>query len=131
MQRGATNWNGFSHGNLGNIGRANHIVTRSVKWHLLCLEEDLLPITALEEDFVLLLDEYCSAPPVAEQHELSDVGVAGEGGHVQGAPTVPACPARVRSVPHHQLHQRQLAGETGLLEGSLALRVESVYVDPL
>ena len=89
----------------------------------------MLPITALEEDFGILLDEYWSAPPVAEEHELGDVGVAGEGGHVQGAPTVPACPARVGSMPHHQLHQRQLAGETGLLEGCLALRVESVYVN--
>ena len=46
-----------------------------VERHLLCLEEDLLPITALEEDFVLLLDESWSAPPVAEEHELGDVGV--------------------------------------------------------
>ena len=50
---------------------------------------------------------------------------------MQGAPTVPACPARVGSMPHHQLHQCQLARETGLLEGCLTLRVESVYVDPL
>merc|ERR1719234_101067 len=102
------------------------------EWHLLCLEEDLLPITALEEDFEIILDEYWwSASPVAEEHELGDVGVAGEGGHVQGAPSVPACPAWVGSMSYHQLHQSQLARETGLLEGSLALRVETVDVDPL
>ena len=131
----ATNWNGFS------VSCTQSRQSRTCKSHFhkiceillngICPEEDLLPITALEEDFVLLLDEYWSAAPVAEEHELGDVGVAGEGRHVQGAPTVPACPARVGAMSHHQLHQRQLARETGLLEGCLALRVKSIYVDPL
>ena len=91
----------------------------------------MLPITALEEDFGLILDEYCSAPPVAQEHELGDVGVAREGGHVQGAPTVPACSAWVSPMPHHQLHQRQLAREAGLQEGGLAIGVVLVDVYPL
>ena len=91
----------------------------------------MLPITALEEDFGLILDEYCSAPPVAQEHELGDVGVAREGGHVQGAPTVPACSAWVSPMPHHQLNQRQLAREAGLLEGGLAIGVVRVDVYPL
>ena len=108
--------------------RPNHIVSQDL-W--LRLEEDLLPITALEEDFVKLLDEYSSTPPVAEKHELGDVWVAGEGGHVQRAPTVPACPAGIGAVLHHQLHQGQLAAEAGLLERGLPFRVVLVDVDPL
>ena len=132
----ATNWNGFSHSctqsrTYGVQITFSQDLWNNVEWHLLCLEEDLLPITALEEDFGIILDEYWSASPVAEQHELGDVGVAGEGGHVQGAPAVPARPAWVGSMSHHQLHQSQLTRETGLLEGRLAFGVEPVDVNPL